>query len=676
MPNIRRSAAKIHLWLGLTIGLAGMYLAATGAWILFRPQADAALSPSYLRIGAPCEAPLSLDRILASAARTYPRSPVDSIDWDQDPHASLMVRFQDEQQLYFNPCTGALLGQHSRWSGPFAFVEKLHRFRFMPISIAEPMAGAIAAVMALVMGGLGLFLWWPRRLSAWKPSLKFDPALHGRARTRNRHSVVGAFAAIGLLIVSGTGVFLAYDSVSELLFTATGTKPIAKPDAPFLLPGQPVAMQAAWRNALDALPAEPRAASLRLPTPKRSTIEMYIYDSGNPNVEGRTYIYADARDGRIIEYVPYADTPLGQRLHSWFVALHEGEVGGPLGQLLTFATMLAILYLGYTGVKGYIQKRAAAAPPLRLRVDAVHDVAPDVKVLSLVATDGRRLPRGSAGAHVEVRLPGGLRRQYSLCNGPGDRDAYTLAVRLAAESRGGSSGMHGLNPGQELLVSRPRNHFPIVRGTRHATLIAAGIGVTPMLSMARHLAKRGRPFVLHYFGRDKASLALREEMIAEFGERLRIHAGLGRAAIPSTLASLLANRPSGGHVYTCGPDAFMSAVEDAARAAGWPDSAIHRENFAPPGLTADRAPFEVVLARSGRNLTVGSDQTLLQALACAGVSTASSCEQGTCGECALHVRAGSIDHRDCYLSDSDRARGDVILACVSRAREGELVLDC
>ncbi|MDE2410896.1 MAG: PepSY domain-containing protein [Sphingomonadales bacterium] len=676
MSGFRRGAAAIHLWLGLTFGLVGMYLAATGAWILFRPEMDAAVNPGYMTIAQGCTRPVSLDSILASATRAYPRSPVDSIRWTQGARASLMVRYHDDAQLYFNPCTAATLGFHGRWAGIFGFVEKLHRLRFLPTSTAAKIGGTTAAVMALVLGGVGLFLWWPRRRSAWVRSLRFDPGLKGRARVRNRHSVTGAFAVLGLLVVSGTGIALAFESVEALVFSATGTRPIAKPDTPSLSAGSTAALDAAWHNVLALSPEVPRAASLRLPTASRPSIEIYLYDQGNPNLEGRSYAYADANDGRIVSYTSYAATPLGQRLYSWLVALHEGEVGGLVGKVLTLATMLAILYLGWSGLKGYLLKRVSGAAPLRLRVVAVRNETPDVKAFELMAPDGRRLPRVVAGAHIEVLVPGGPRRQYSLCNGPSDRHAYHIAVKLDPASRGGSRAMHTLQPGQELTVSRPRDHFPLATGRHRAILFAAGIGITPMLSMARHLAARGYPFVLHYFGRERATMPFAESLGAEFGDRVVIHAGRGRDAIPIVLAELLQGRPSKACIYSCGPDAFMAAVEQAAHDAGWPHGSVHREHFAAPASNGEHAPFDVVLGRSGQRLTVGGGETLLAALAGAGLAPRSSCEQGTCGECALTVRAGAIDHRDCFLSEADRARGDVMLACVSRACEGELVLDC
>lgn len=675
MSGLKRSAAAIHLWLGLTVGLVGMYLAATGAWILFRPQIDSSVNRDYMTIAQGCARPLSFDRLLSVAGQAYPASPIDSLRWDSDPRASLMVRYRDDEQLYLDPCTGEQLGFHGRWQGIFGFVEKLHRLRFVPTPIGAWLAGTAAVVMAVAMGGLGLFLWWPRRRSAWRPSLRFDPGLKDRARTRNRHAVVGAFAAIGILAVAGSGIALAFDSVEALVFTVTGTRPIPKPDAPALPHGQQPALDAAWANTLALVPQPPRAASLRLPTDKRSSIEFYLYDQGNSNLEGRSYVYADANDGKVLAYVPYAATPLGQRAYSWLVALHEGEVGGVAGQWLTLATMLAILYLGWTGVRGYLQKRFAASS-LRLRVAAIRDEACGVKSFDLVAADGRRLPRYAAGAHVEVRTPNGPRRQFSLCNGPNDRLAYRIAVKLDPASRGGSRAMHDLRVGDEITVSRPRDHFPLRAGRHPAMLFAAGIGITPIISMARHLAARGHPFALHYFGRDRASMAFADQLLAEFGASVTIHSGSGRDTIPLVLSGLLASRPRGAQTYSCGPNAFMTTVEEVALAAGWPRAAIHRENFSPPAIGGDQQAFEIVLARSGCRVTVGKDETVLQALASAGVETHSSCEQGTCGECALTVRSGAIDHRDCFLSDSDRARGDVMLGCVSRAREGELVLEC
>ncbi|HEX7694323.1 MAG TPA: 2Fe-2S iron-sulfur cluster-binding protein, partial [Sphingomonas sp.] len=441
--------------------------------------------------------------------------------------------------------------------------------------------------------------------------------------------------------------------------------------------GQPVAMDAAWRNLLVLARDMPQSASLKMPTRKQPAIEIYFNGANDPHREIRNYVYADAATGKVVEYAPYATLPLGQRIYQWILGLHQGAVGGLAGQLITLAAMLAILYLGYSGIKSYVQKRIGKPRPIAMRIAAIRNEAPGVKSFDLVPIGRTRLPRIEPGAHVDVHVPDGPKRQFSLVNRPDERNRFRIAVRLDDRSRGGSRGMHALAVGQEVLVGKPRNHFPIDRGTRHATLIAAGIGITPILSMAQHLAARHVPFVIHYFGRDAAGMAFRD-VLAEppFAEHTLLHIGLGRANIPGCLAQILGKRPAGGHLYVCGPDAFMEMVEDVARRAGWPDGALHRENFSPAAAAMGPcSPIELTLARSGRRLQVGADESVLEALTAAGIPVSSSCEQGTCGDCALKVRAGEIDHRDRFLSDAQRESGDVMLACVSRARNGSLVVD-
>ncbi|MBS0480473.1 MAG: PepSY domain-containing protein [Proteobacteria bacterium] len=674
MNKVKRFATSIHLWVGLTVGLAGCYLAATGGWLLLRPQSDALVSP-YLVSARACPAAASFDRAIAAARGAYRGSPVESLWWKADPRSSLMVRYHDDQQAYFDRCDGHLLGVHSRWTGAFGFVEKLHRLRFLPAAIANNVAGAVAIGMAVAMGLIGLFIWWPRRRSAWKAAVSFDPGLTGRPRTRNRHSTIGAFVAPMLLLIAGTGVVIGFDTIQALIGANTAKK-LPKLKIAALPAGRPAAMDAAWRNMIALTGEMPLSATLKAPAKSQPAIEIYFNRARDAHREIRNYVYADAATGTIARYTPYDQLPAGQRAYQWILGLHQGAVGGLAGQLLSLAATLAIVYLGYSGVKSYVQKRIGRPRPAVMRIAAVRDEAAGVKSFDLVTLRGGKLPRFNAGAHIDVHVPGGPKRQFSLVNGPAERDRFHIAVRLENQSRGGSRGMHALEAGQELLVGAPRNHFPIARSTRHATLIAAGIGITPILSMARHLAARGKPFTLHYFGRSADEMPFRDVLADRpFAGRTHVHVGVGRASIPGKLGSLLAERPRGGHLYVCGPEGFMDAVEGAALRAGWPQAALHRENFSSLAATGPREAVELTLARSGRKIVVAPEESLLDALVTAGVKVSSSCEQGTCGDCALTVCAGEIDHRDRFLSDAQRARGDVMLACVSRAKKGSLVVD-
>lgn len=675
MSNLKRLATSLHLWFGLTFGMVGCYLAATGGWLILRPQAEM-LSGAYPSNHSHCATPASFAQVLSGARRVYPGSAVDSLWWRSAPDASVMVRFRDEQQAYFDRCSGTLLGVQSRWAGTFGFVEKLHRMRFLPADVAGNVAGIFAIAMTFVMAILGLYIWWPRRRSAWKPAIAFDRQLRGRARSRNRHSVVGAFAALGLILVAGTGIVIAYDNVQAWLMAVTGSRPIPKVKVARIAADKPVAMDAAWRTTLAQIPDVPLSATLKVPTAKQHAIEIYFNRAGDVHREVRNYLFADPTTGAVIRYTPYEQLPLGTRLYQWILALHQGKAGGLAGQLLTLALMLATLYLGYSGVKSFTQKRARS-PSMRMRIAGIDLVADQVKSFHLVPADRRRLPRFAAGDHLEVQVPGGPKRHYSLVNGPDQRDSYTIAVRLEPSSRGGSRAMHKLSVGDEMIINGPRSHFAVARGGRHVTLVAAGIGITPMLSIARHRSARRGSFELHYFGRSAEGMAYRDLLARPpFADHVHLHIGLDRAAIGAELRSIVARETRRGHLYVCGPEGFMDTVTEAALAAGWPEKTIHREAFAPViHANEPRAAIELKLARSGKTLTVSPDETVLEALLTAGIPMSSSCEQGTCGECALKVCAGEIEHRDRFLSEKARARGDIMLPCVSRARGNSLVVE-
>ena len=311
---------------------------------------------------------------------------------------------------------------------------------------------------------------------------------------------------------------------------------------------------------------------------------------------------------------------------------------------------------------------------ITVRIEAKAAVAQDVCALTLVAADGGHLPAFTAGAHVDVHLPGGLVRQYSISNDPAETHRYVLGVLLEAQSRGGSKAVHEqLTPGQTLQVSAPKNHFPLATQARRSLLIAGGIGITPILAMARQLASEGADFEFHYAASSAERMAFRADIEAsDWADAANFHVGPERLDVKQ----LLATQDGDVHVYVCGPKRLIDAVVDAAQDLGWAAERVHREFFAgaeAPASGQDRA-FEIEL-RSGRVISVPADRSAAQALIAAGVPLLTSCEQGVCGTCLTRVIAGQPEHRDLYLTPEEQAANDQFLPCCSRARDARLVLD-
>ncbi|MDO3648383.1 PDR/VanB family oxidoreductase [Nocardia mangyaensis] len=291
-------------------------------------------------------------------------------------------------------------------------------------------------------------------------------------------------------------------------------------------------------------------------------------------------------------------------------------------------------------------------------------------VLSFVLIDpaGAPLPPWEPGAHVDVVLPDGVVRQYSLCGDPGDRDSYRIAVLLEEQGRGGSAWLHEkVRPGTLLEIREPRNNFPLAAADRYV-LIAGGIGITPLLPMMRELDRRGAAWQLHYGGRSGARMAFAGELAA-YGERVRRYPQDECGLIP--LAEILDPVATGTLVYCCGPEPLLDAVEKSCA----PD-VLRVERFHPREIeTGPDRPMTVVLRRSGRTIEVPAEETVLDALERAGADVLWSCREGTCATCETPVLEGEIDHRDSILTPQERESGETMMICVSRARTDRLVLD-
>ena len=314
----------------------------------------------------------------------------------------------------------------------------------------------------------------------------------------------------------------------------------------------------------------------------------------------------------------------------------------------------------------------------RVRVAAKTVEATDICSFELVSTDGRTLPAFSAGSHVDVHVPGGLIRQYSLCNDSTESHRYLIGVLNDPASRGGSRAMHeALHEGDEIVISAPKNHFQLVHEAHRSVLLAGGIGITPILCMAERLATTGAEFEMHYCTRSPTRTAFKRRIESSaFASRVRFHFDDGDAAQKLDVAALLAAPASGTVLYVCGPKGFMDWVLGTARANGWPETQLRFEFFAAEVVTRDAdASFEVKLASSGKVVVVPSDKTVAQALLEAGVEVPTSCEQGVCGTCLTRVIAGEPDHRDMFLTPAEQQANDQFTPCCSRAKSPMLVLD-
>lgn len=306
-----------------------------------------------------------------------------------------------------------------------------------------------------------------------------------------------------------------------------------------------------------------------------------------------------------------------------------------------------------------------------------HAATEDIAHFVLKEPADQDLPPFSAGAHIEIELPNGMRRCYSLCNAPGRGAAYEIAVQREANGRGGSLCAHAdLCRGARLRIRPPRNHFPL-GDEPYALLVAGGVGVTPLLAMAEQLQSEGRAFNFHYCARSQSRAAFLERLRrAPYGSSVRLHFDDGEPGQFFNAREILEKAPAGAGLYVCGPDGFMDHVLSAARSAGWSESHLHYEYFgavATP-FEGDR-PFSIWLTRSGKRVFVPADKTAAEALIDAGVDFPMSCEQGVCGTCAMPVLNGAPDHRDHFQTEAEREANAFFMPCCSRALTEELTLD-
>ena len=314
---------------------------------------------------------------------------------------------------------------------------------------------------------------------------------------------------------------------------------------------------------------------------------------------------------------------------------------------------------------------------MKLKVVSTRRLTDAISELVFTSSDGGELAAYAPGAHVKFQLPVG-ERSYSLIDfEPRTQEKsverYRFAVQLEQESTGGSRHMHGLVPGDEVVASVPANDFPLI-ANRPALLVAGGIGITPIISMATALLHAGTPFRFHYASRTSEAMAYREELEQAFGAQLALHFD-DQSETGLDLKKLAQSAGADEHVYVCGPKGLIEAVKSAMDAAGIGPERIHFELFTSAATQSGDGSFEVQVKSTGEVFEVPPGKSIIEVLEAGGIDVVYDCQRGDCGICQTDVIEGVPDHRDVVLSDSEKAEGTVMQICVSRAKSARLVLD-
>jgi vanillate O-demethylase ferredoxin subunit len=331
-----------------------------------------------------------------------------------------------------------------------------------------------------------------------------------------------------------------------------------------------------------------------------------------------------------------------------------------------------------TGACDIVLPEAAGADVRDVRIAEMRDVADGIKLLTLEPVGKPPLPKFHAGSHINVYLPSGAVRQYSLVNDPSLDNFYQIAVKREANGRGGSIEVHDrLHSSDIIRVSKPHNNFVLYENADRFILISGGIGITPLLSMAHRLIELGKSFELHVCAVDENGTPFKDVLSRQpLASRTSIHLDSEPGRSSLDVSRVLGAPSPSTLVYVCGPQGFMKWIATSAKDVGWRNENIRMEHFsASDNIEANDHSFTLELARSHRKLNVASDQTVIDALLMNNISVEYACLQGTCGTCATKVVSGAVDHRDAYFTDDERVETNQMCLCVSRAKGDRLVLD-
>jgi len=362
----RNAVRHVHRWTGLTAGLVLAFMAATGISIAYRPQLEPIIHRELLTVPA-CSARVPIDQLAANARVVHPGGELDYVRIKAGAAAAeripaVQIRIATprgeglrpiQDDLYLDPCTGRYLGQRDRYAGPFAMLEKLHRFRFIDSGFSIP--GVCALLFLMVMAGGGLYMAWPRG-RPWKRVLFFDRAAT-RGRPMERHRVIGLYVAAIAGLSALTGLPQAFDWYKYGIYSVTDSAPPKAPGST-IIPGSPrLSMEDYWKET-QALVPNPREALLHFPAKPADAVEIFAIPPDAPHANARTLMFLDAYSGKALYFMPYAESSLGNRLYFWTLSWHTGQTG-PYGPPILILGALGLLYLAFTGIGTYLRRRFA-----------------------------------------------------------------------------------------------------------------------------------------------------------------------------------------------------------------------------------------------------------------------------------------------------------------------------
>ena len=357
MVALRQAATQVHRWTGLTLGPLIVLMALTGIGLVFRPQLNSVVYPELTKASI-CETPLSLDALADAARSTRPDGVLAFVWFYGTSGTSTMFRFSDNDSVYIDPCNGHVLGRQNRYGGLFGTLERVHKWAYLPgDKPIDLIPGSLAIAMTFVFIVGGIFLWWPRKLSALIAAAKYNPRLRGSPRLRNQHTSAGIYAALILLATALTGIPQAFDWAGNAICRIVGS-PVPAGAPASSEPGgrERLPVESVMQVVRKKLP-EFELAVIRYPAKPRGSIEVYTVDQNPPIANARNYLYLDTYSGDVLSFRPYAEASLGQKLVFAAVALHTGQIGGVMGQCILLLGMLAIPILGYTGIVRYLRMR-------------------------------------------------------------------------------------------------------------------------------------------------------------------------------------------------------------------------------------------------------------------------------------------------------------------------------